>query len=63
LIRDGLEIRFHEDVTFPPAALDSLAKTHGKNFSFLPGPPFGMRYEDPPEDVLVWAKKFLSSLG
>ncbi|MGQ0644414.1 MAG: transcription-repair coupling factor [Elusimicrobiota bacterium] len=63
LVRDGLEVHFENNVSFSPATLENLVKTHGPAFSFLPGPPFGMRWEPaPPEPLLAWVKNFLSTL-
>ncbi|HRY29957.1 MAG TPA: transcription-repair coupling factor, partial [Elusimicrobiota bacterium] len=61
--KKGLEFRFHNSVTFAPALLDDLPRKHGETFSFLPGPPFGMRVAAPAENVTEWARNFLSTLG
>jgi transcription-repair coupling factor (superfamily II helicase) len=45
--RKGLEVRFREGVTFPPALLEALPKSHGSAFSFLPGPPAGAPSDKP----------------
>ncbi len=64
LVQNGLEIRFHPDTTFAPDQLNLLTATHAQGFSFLPGPPFGMRIENPPQDDLInWTRRFLSTLG
>ncbi len=63
LARGGLEFRFAETATLPPGAPARLAREHGAGFSFLPGPPFGMRFEEPlPGDLLAWATEFLKGL-
>jgi transcription-repair coupling factor (superfamily II helicase) len=61
--RKGLEIRFQPEATFAPERLDGLMRRHGDRFSFLPGPPFGMRFEPPlPDNPVVWTADFLRTL-
>ena len=63
LVKGGVEFRFAESAVLSPDILVSLTKKEGPRFSFLPGPPFGMRFEEPlPIDLVAWATTFLTSL-
>ncbi len=64
LVRGGVELRFQDGLTLPPETLQRLMQEQGPGFSFLPGPPFGMRFgEVPPEDKLIpWLISLLVSL-
>jgi transcription-repair coupling factor (superfamily II helicase) len=64
VIKDGLEIRFSKDAVIAPETIMALASAHGSRFSFLPGPPFGMRFDEPlPDDLVAWATSFLNALS
>lgn len=64
LVKNGLEIRFSKEAVIAPETIMRLASDHGTRFSFLPGPPFGMRFEEPlPDDLVAWATSFLSALS
>jgi transcription-repair coupling factor (superfamily II helicase) len=63
LSKDGLEIRFAEGAVVSPETLLALTEKFKERLSFLPGPPFGMRFEDPlPADLVQWTTHFLSAL-
>ena len=63
LAKDGLEIRFAEGAVLAPETLMGLTQKFKDRLSFLPGPPFGMRFEDPlPADLVGWSTQFLISL-
>ncbi|MBK8574771.1 MAG: hypothetical protein IPN90_03505 [Elusimicrobia bacterium] len=63
MAKGGLEIRFEEGVVLDSPSLFRLTEEFKPRFSFLPGPPFGMRFEEPlPADVVGWTTAFLSSL-
>lgn len=63
LVKEGLEIRFAEGAVLAPATLIHLTENFKDQLSFLPGPPFGIRFEEPlPADVVKWTTDFLSTL-
>ncbi|MBL8023598.1 MAG: transcription-repair coupling factor [Elusimicrobia bacterium] len=63
LEKEGLELRFAENAALTPDTLTRLTDHYGNRFSFLPGPPFGMRFEEPlPTDLVVWTTTFLATL-
>jgi transcription-repair coupling factor (superfamily II helicase) len=63
LEKEGLELRFSENAELSPETLTRLTALFGNRFSFLPGPPFGMRFEEPlPTDLVEWTTTFLSTL-
>jgi transcription-repair coupling factor (superfamily II helicase) len=60
---DALEFRFRESAELPPEFLAALPARHGSRFSFLPGPPFGFRFEAPlPDDLLPWLVAFVATV-
>jgi transcription-repair coupling factor (superfamily II helicase) len=63
LVKDGLEIRFAEGAVLASESLLKLTEEFQRRISFLPGPPFGMRFEEPlPSDLVGWTTAFLSAL-
>ncbi len=63
LVRAGLEIRFAEAASLPPETLSRLTTEFRNRFAFLPGPPFGMRFEEPlASDLIAWTTAFLETL-
>jgi transcription-repair coupling factor (superfamily II helicase) len=63
LVKDGLEFRFAEGAVLAPETLGGLTQKFNDRLSFLPGPPFGMRFEEPlPPDLVTWATEFLLAL-
>lgn len=63
LAKEGLEIRFTEDAVLSQENIIRLTEKYKDRLSFLPGPPFGMRFEEPlPADLVKWTTNFLSIL-